>query len=255
MPGIVMLVGKDPVSNIIYHALAQTFPIDVVIREEKPPISGFLRRRLKKLGFSKVAGQLLFAAGIVPVVTYRSRRRLQQITSLNLLDTSEIPTSCTIDVASVNSDVTITELRRLSPRVVIVNGTRIIQERVLNSVDAIFLNTHAGITPMYRGVHGGYWALASRDPMNCGVTVHRVDKGIDTGSIVAQATITPTPEDTFATYPFLQIASAIPLLKKAVGDALAGNLSEIAPPPGKSRLWTHPTAWHYLKTRIRTGIR
>ena len=194
MPGIVMLVGKDPVSNIIYHALAQTFPIDVVIREEKPPISGFLRRRLKKLGFSKVAGQLLFAAGIVPVVTY----------------------SCTIDVASVNSDVTITELRRLSPRVVIVNGTRIIQERVLNSVDAIFLNTHAGITPMYRGVHGGYWALASRDPMNCGVTVHRVDKGIDTGSIVAQATITPTPEDTFATYPFLQIASAIPLLKKAV---------------------------------------
>src|ERR1035438_1817514 len=127
-----MLVGKDPVSNIIYHALAQTFPIDVVIREEKPPISGFLRRRLKRLGFNKVAGQLLFAAGIVPVVTYSSRRRLQQIISLNRLNTSEIPTSCTIDVASVNADVTIAELRRLSPRVVIVNGTRIIQESVLN---------------------------------------------------------------------------------------------------------------------------
>jgi methionyl-tRNA formyltransferase len=180
---------------------------------------------------------------------------LQQIISLNRLDTSEIPGSCTIDVASVNSDVTIDELWRYSPRVVIVNGTRIIQERVLQSVDAIFLNTHAGITPMYRGVHGGYWALASGDPVNCGVTVHKVDKGIDTGSIVAQATITPTTEDTFATYPFLQIATAIPILKQAVSDALAGNLSEIAPLPGKSKLWTHPTAWQYLKTRIRTGIR
>ena len=49
--------------------------------------------------------------------------------------------------------MTIDELWRHSPRVVIVNGTRIIQERVLQSVDAIFLNTHAGITPMYRGVH------------------------------------------------------------------------------------------------------
>jgi methionyl-tRNA formyltransferase len=255
VPGIVMLVGKDPVSNIIYHALAQTFPIDAVIREEKASVSTFLRRRLKKLGFSKVAGQLLFAAGIVPVVTYSSRRRLQQIISLNRLDTSEIPTSCTIDVPSVNADVTISELRRLSPRVVIVNGTRIIQEKVLNSVDAIFLNTHAGITPLYRGVHGGYWALASRDPMNCGVTVHRVDEGIDTGSIIAQATIAPNPEDTFATYPFLQIASAIPILKQAVNDALAGNLSEIAPPPGRSQLWTHPTVWQYLKNRIQLGVR
>lgn len=255
MPGIVMLVGKDPVSNIIYHTLAQTFPVDAVIREEKLPVLTFLQRRLKKLGFSKVAGQLLFAAGIVPVVTYFSRRRVRQIISLNRLDTSEIPRSCTIDVPSVNSDITINELRRLSPRVVIVNGTRIIQENVLQSVDGIFLNTHAGITPMYRGVHGGYWALASRDAMNCGVTVHKVDKGIDTGSIIAQATITPTAEDTFATYPFLQIASAIPILKQAVSDALAGKLSEIAPPPGKSQLWTHPTAWQYLKNRIRTGVR
>jgi len=180
---------------------------------------------------------------------------MQQIISLNRLDTSEIPTSCTIDVPSVNSDVAIRELERFAPRVVVVNGTRIIDENVLNSVSAIFINTHAGITPMYRGVHGGYWALASGDPGNCGVTVHKVDKGIDTGSIIAQATISPTTKDTFATYPFLQTASAIPLLIQAVTDALAGNLAELPPPPGRSRLWTHPTACQYLKNRIKLGVR
>src|SRR5207245_4090291 len=141
-------------------------------------------RRLKRLGVGKVVGQLLFAAGVLPFVSYRSRRRLQEITSSNGLDISEIPHPCLIDVPSINSDVAIRELQRLSPRVVVVNGTRIIQAKVLQSVNAIFLNTHAGITPMYRGVHGGYWALASGDPANCGVTVHKVDSGIDTGAII-----------------------------------------------------------------------
>lgn len=250
-----MLVGKHPVSNIIYHALANAFPVDAVIREQKASTLILLRRRLRKLGISKVAGQVLFAAGIVPILSCSSRRRVQQIISSNRLDTSEIPTSCSIDVPSVNSEAAISELQRLSPRVVVVNGTRILDEKVLNAVGAVFLNAHAGITPMYRGVHGGYWALASGDPGNCGVTVHKVDKGIDTGSIIAQALITPTTKDTFATYPFLQTASAIPLLIEAVSDALAGDLAELAPPPGRSRLWTHPTAYQYLRNRIVLGVR
>lgn len=255
MSGIVMFVGIHPTSNIIYHALADAFSIDAVIREQKASIATLLRRRLQKLGIRKVAGQILFAAGIAPILTWSSRCRVQQIISLNRLNTSEIPTSCTIDVSSVNSDVAIRELERFSPRVVVVNGTRIIDEKILKSISAIFINAHAGITPMYRGVHGGYWALASGDPGNCGVTVHKVDKGIDTGSIIAQATISPTTKDTFATYPFLQTASAIPLLIQAVSDALAGNLAELPPPPGRSRLWTHPTACEYLKNRIKLGVR
>jgi methionyl-tRNA formyltransferase len=255
MPGIVMLVGRDPISNIMYHALSQTFTVDAVIREEKPARAGFLKRRIKKLGFSTVFGQLLFSAAIVPVIAYQSRRRMQQILSSNNLDTSEIPSGKVIDVPSVNSDLTISELKRLSPTVVVVNGTRIIQEKVLQCVDAVFLNTHAGITPMYRGVHGGYWALACGDAGNCGVTIHKVDKGIDTGSIIAQATIAPRAQDTFATYPLLQTASAVPLLKQAAKDALAGHISAVAPRSSKSQLWTHPTALQYLKNRIELGVR
>ena len=250
-----MLVGKDPVSNIVYHALSQNLTIDAVIREAKPALAGFLKRRIKKLGLGTVFGQLLFSAVLVPLVSRQSRRRIREIISSNTLDTSEIPPSKVVEAPSVNSDLTISELTRRSPAVVVVNGTRIIQEKVLGCVDAVFLNTHAGITPMYRGVHGGYWALASGDAANCGVTVHKVDKGIDTGSIVAQTTITPTARDTFSTYPFLQVAAAIPLLQQAVKDALAGRLVTIAPRSSKSQLWSHPTAWQYLKNRMRLGIR
>ena len=58
----------------------------------------------------------------------------------------------------------------------------------LGSLGCPVVNVHAGITPRYRGVHGGYWALAERHPEWVGTTVHLVDPGIDTGAILAQAT-------------------------------------------------------------------
>ena len=107
---------------------------------------------------------------------------------------------------------------------VVVSGTRIIAARVLNCVPAVFINMHAGITPLYRGVHGGYWALVERNVDACGVTVHEVDTGVDTGRILGQTRITPNGEDNFVTYGFLQQAAGLPLLKRAIRDACDGQL-------------------------------
>jgi methionyl-tRNA formyltransferase len=110
---------------------------------------------------------------------------------------------------------------------------------------------HVGITPKYRGVHGGYWSLVNNDENNFGVTIHYVDTGIDTGSIIYQATAARAPRDNFVTYPLLQLAAGIPLLKKALDELpKAGNHT------GKkdvSRLWSHPTAWGYLYRRLFKG--
>ena len=156
-----------------------------------------------------------------------------------------MPESRLTRVPSVNSPECIAELRRLAPDVVVVNGTRIIAKKVLQAITCPFLNTHAGITPLYRGVHGGYWALANNDPAHCGVSVHLVDAGIDTGGIVHQALIHPTAEDNFTTYPLLQLAAGLPLLVQAVREALAGTLHVQPPPAGASRLWSHPTLAQY----------
>ncbi|HEX8349388.1 MAG TPA: formyl transferase, partial [Hymenobacter sp.] len=117
-----------------------------------------------------------------------------------------------------------------------------------------FLNTHAGITPLYRGVHGGYWALANNDAAHCGVSVHLVDAGIDTGGIIAQALIRPEPEDNFSTYPLLQVIAGMPLLKEAVRAALAGTIQLRPAPEGTSRLWSHPTLAEYKANRRRSGV-
>lgn len=255
MHGIVLLVDNSDLSRIVYHALAEEFCIDAVVREAKISRATFLKRRLKKLGWRTVLGQILFAKCIVPLLKRESNQRRAEIMRRYGLDESLIPPERVTDVHSVNGDQTITLLQQISPRVIVVNGTRILEEKLLHANDSIFLNTHVGITPLYRGVHGGYWAQVSGDPEHFGVTVHKIDKGIDTGDIIAQASTSAASADNFSTYPLLQIALAIPLLKQAIRDALNGKLETISAPDGKSKLWTHPTIFEYLKYRIARGIR
>jgi len=253
--GIVLLVDNSDLSRIIYNALANEFDIDGVVREAKVPRSTFLKKRLRRLGWCTLAGQIIFTKCVVPLLKLEATRRRADLLQQYGMDEAPIPMERVIDVRSVNEAQAVALLQKLSPRVIVVNGTRILEERLLHATGAVFLNTHVGITPLYRGVHGGYWALASGDSEDFGVTIHKVDTGIDTGDIVAQALTKPADTDNFSTYPLLQIAFAIPLLKQAIRDAVAGKLETLSAPAGKSMLWSHPTAFQYLKNRIVRGIR
>lgn len=42
---------------------------------------------------------------------------------------------------------------------------------------------HPGICPQYRNAHGCFWALAKQDRENVGMTLLKIDKGIDTGPV------------------------------------------------------------------------
>lgn len=250
-----LLIDGSDLSRIIYHALSDEFKVEMVVREAKAPLFAFLARRLKKLGWWTLFGQVIFVGCVVPLLSREASRRRSDILREYELNDSPIPAGSVIDVSSINDVRTADLLLSLSTGVTVVNGTRILKEQLLDTIGGVFLNTHVGITPLYRGVHGGYWALASGDAEHFGTTIHKIDKGIDTGEIVAQATIRPSEEDNFSTYPLLQIAIAIPLLKQAIRDALKGNLETAPTLARKSKLWSHPTVFQYLKSRFVLGIR
>lgn len=256
MASIVLLGSDCDATRIVYHALVDHLRIERVVLEQPVGRLQLVRRRLKRLGAARVAGMLGFQLGLAPWLRWQGRERIQEICEAYGLSTEPIPETEVERVKSCNSRAAIACLEGCGADAVLVNGTRILGARILREVGVPFVNTHAGVTPLYRGVHGGYWALAQRDPANFGVTVHRIDRGIDTGGILAQATVAPTPADTFATYPYLQLAAALPLLRRIL-PALAGgaSLPEQAPPPGPSRLWYHPTLSQYLSGWWMYGVR
>jgi len=252
---LVLLAGRGESTNIIYNSLKEYFSIEKVVQEEPVPTVQFLKRRAKRLGVWKVFGQVLFQLLVVPYLQRTSQARLREIKEKAGLNDAPIERSKLVKVKSINSDETMSILRKIKPRIVVVSGTRIIANRILSCIPAVFVNLHAGITPQYRGVHGAYWALVEGRKSACGVTVHYVDSGIDTGDILEQRIIEPTPEDNFVTYPLLQLGVGVPLLKEAIENIL-GNRAEVrAAPQGKSKLWTHPTLWEYLWYRARYGVK
>jgi methionyl-tRNA formyltransferase len=248
---VALLTCEGDAGVLAARYLAGHLPGLVVIVERPASRAQLLRRRIKRLGLVRVAGQLAFMA-FQRIQQKASKERIAEIVRAAGLDAQRAQENETIRVPSVNSRQCIGHLQRLRPQAVLVVGTRIITREVLRSVDAPFINYHAGITPKYRGVHGGYWAKSEGDLGNFGVTVHLVDEGVDTGDVLYQARLVPDAEDNYSTYPYLQLAAALPLLQRAAGDAIAGTLR-----PEKvdlpSHLWSHPTLWHYIKTGLRRG--
>ncbi len=212
-----------------------------------------LKNRIKKLGALAVTDQLAFILAIRPYITNRAQNRIKAICHDMGLEPAEPLTSSIQQIGSVNSETFRKRLADINPDIIVVNGTRIIGKKTLAATKAIFINSHQGITPAYRGAHGAYWALYQKDKDNCGVTVHLVDEGIDTGNIIGKFKIEPTAEDSFATYPYLQTAAALPILTKAILSANDGKLAT-QPISGISEVWYHPGFFQYILGWFR-GIR
>jgi folate-dependent phosphoribosylglycinamide formyltransferase PurN len=252
---LVLLAGPDFATDIVANFLRSRVPDLFVIVEHPPSRLQMARRRAGRVGWFSVVGQILFVGALYPLLRYLAvRRRAEILRAASVDSTHRDPVR---RVPSVNDAGTVALLASLRPTLVVVQGTRIISTRVLDSVDCPVINMHAGITPRYRGVHGGYWALAEQHPEWVGTTVHLVDPGIDTGGILAQATFEVTGKDSIATYPDLHLVHGLPLLGAEVDNVMAGRQPEprASIAPGGSDLYYHPTLWGYLRRRWRHGVR
>ena len=63
-------------------------------------------------------------------------------------------------------------------------GYRHILELETLSKHKNFINLHSSYLPFNRGAHPNFWAFAENTP--CGVTIHKLDDGIDKGDIIFQ---------------------------------------------------------------------
>lgn len=251
-PLIVVLCAGGPLAWIMINALQQQFGSVVVLEEQPESKAQFIRRRARMLGWASVLGQIAF--GIVMKLMHRtSAVRKAEIVRAYGLDPQPSSAVPHYAIESVNSDLCRSTLQRVKPAIVVVIGTRILREETLQCIDAPFINYHAGINPKYRGMNGGYWALAEDDRAHAGVTVHLVDEGVDTGGILYTATFEPTPRDNFVTYFYLQAAVGVPIAIRAVADALHKRL---APQSSSlpSKQWFHPTLWRYVRIGLTKGV-
>ncbi|MFM6924365.1 MAG: formyl transferase [Ferruginibacter sp.] len=242
---IIFLASDCESSRWVYNALEEVVSIEAVILEQPISKKQLAINRVKRIGFLPVLGQVLFSVLVVPFLKIKSRARKQQLIDQYKLNNSAFNPDITFRVNAVNDDACLLQIQSFNPDIIIVNGTRIISKKILQSTHALFVNMHVGITPNYRGSHGGYWAIHNNDAAHFGTTIHLIDTGIDTGAIIKQAFINPGKEDNFVTYPVLQTAIGIDALKEVLPGLMAG-IYQAVNNAEKGKMYYQPTIWQYF---------
>ncbi len=95
-----------------------------------------------------------------------------------------------LQVENIAGDDALGQVQDLKPDIVMVFGTRRIREPLPSLARVACLNLHGGNPEEYRGLDSHLWSIYHRDFANLVTTLHHVDAGLDTGSIVAQRSLT-----------------------------------------------------------------
>ncbi|MGP2493018.1 formyl transferase [Mesorhizobium sp. PUT5] len=250
-PVVVVTEGGPHIWAIVNALADRVGPVSVIL--ETPESKRLLlMRRARRLGWVSAAGQL----GTMALTRLGKRfftRHSARLVIEERLETEPRPGQTIFKVPSANSTECLRALAEIRPGVVLLAGCRLLSRQTLADMPCPVLNYHAGIAPKYRGMNGGYWALASGDAGNFGTTVHLVDAGVDTGGVLGQARGRPQPGDTIATYALRMAAFSRGMCAAAVENALAGRLAPLDPGL-PSRQWYHPTLWRYLWTGMTKGV-
>lgn len=81
--------------------------------------------------------------------------------------------------------------------VVLAGFMRILPANFVNALKGKLINTHPSLLPLYPGAHAVRDALAEKATVT-GVTIHKVDEGLDTGEIIVQRPVAIEANDTEA---------------------------------------------------------
>lgn len=251
-PKIVALCADAPHAWIMINVLREKFGDFPVILEDGEPAKTFWKRRARILGPMTVASM---QAARLPIKL--TKRRTHDVINRMIDEQSLQPAMPKIEnlirVSSANDAEAIEALQRFNPTAVFVINCRMLKKKTLNAIKAPFINYHSGINPAYRGMFGGYFALANGEPEHFGATVHIVDEGVDTGDILYQSQVQAQPDDNFHTYIWRIAAGSRDIVMQAMDDAVNGTLTpyKVEMP---SKQYYAPTFGGYIWNGLTKGV-
>lgn len=95
-----------------------------------------------------------------------------------------IPASTQVlETSSPNSPESLRLLQEIQPNFILARCKNILRKQVFQLASQGTFVMHPGICPEYRNAHGCFWALVRRDLNNVGMTLLRIDAGVDTGPV------------------------------------------------------------------------
>jgi folate-dependent phosphoribosylglycinamide formyltransferase PurN len=161
----------------------------IVIRNNRRRLWRAAKRELARVGWLR----------FLDVVAFRAYSRLrlagahaawtaETIAHLRARYPAELERIPRLVVDSPNSSDARAFLERLAPDLLIARCKVILKKEIFQRPRVGTFVFHPGVCPEYRNAHGCFWALVNRDLDRVGMTLLRVDEGIDTGPVYFHGT-------------------------------------------------------------------
>jgi len=173
---IILLCGNQPNQIALANKVAQHFELSGVVLEQRPP------KKISRLSiadlFNKVADRVVF--------TVIRNSWFNLLAYYNKQFPALPETVKQLTVTRINSDETVRFIQQLQPDLLMVSGTGMVKEKILNlPVKKGIVNLHTGLSPYIKGgPNCTNWCLATNQFHLIGNTVMWIDAGIDSGDIV-----------------------------------------------------------------------
>jgi methionyl-tRNA formyltransferase len=251
---IIVLTTKLPEDIWLINSIADVCHIEGIVFPHKKRYREYnwvsiLKRRTPRIGIFAVANQALLVLYRFIFEKGRDKRALQEIFNNKPTDHIEPKGIDMLEVKDINSDKVRDFIKAKKPQLVVVSGTPLLNQSIIDAAKGRVINLHPGYAPQYRGRYGSFWPIYNKEPELVGVTVHFVDAGIDTGAILVQQQVDYYTDDTLKEITYKQHKIGGDLLIKCLTqfDALAANAYHKTDCPDKN--YIAPGLTHYLKAK------
>jgi methionyl-tRNA formyltransferase len=126
-----------------------------------------------------------------------------------------------------------------------VSATQIFKEKLINLPRYGCINVHTAKLPKYRGLYPTYWAMVSGEE-TVGISVHYIEKGIDTGGIILQGEVEIPADATLDHMLRVTKVRGAELLIKVIKQIVEGTVQAFYP-EGEGSYFSFPTPESYKK--------
>ena len=153
-----------------------------------------------------------------------------------------------LETPSANSAAVIAFIRQAAPDIILARCKSLLGQDVFALPTRGTFVLHPGICPEYRNAHGCFWALAQGDLDRVGMTLLRVDEGVDTGPIFLQASYKFDPvHESHIVIQYRVVVENLEALRDTLVSVWKKETRPISTEGRRSAVWGQPWLSAYLR--------
>jgi hypothetical protein len=225
----------------------------VELRETRRRLWRRVRRELRRVGPVRMLDVLAFRLYYRLFLRAGDRRwERQRLAALEAAYPPVPPSARRLVTESPNTPEAERFLREARPDLVIARCKTLLAARVFTIPRAGTLVMHPGVCPEYRNAHGCFWALARNDPGRVGMTLLKIDKGVDTGPVFGHYGCEyDAVADSHVVIQHKVVFDNLDRLRAKLEEVAAGTAAPLDTSGRRSGEWGQPWLTAYLAWRRR----